>query len=181
MEAAAAPIARAAAEKSVARARRTSAREQALAAAMVVRYAEPGERADLDRKYVEAMQGVAKSFPDDPDIATIAAKSLMLLSPWDYWVDSGRAFLGIDHSAISVADTSQSIDFYQRLGLQRSGRSCNTGPAQDRLDGIEGAIVEVTDLAPVEVPPHVELRSSGLRRELRPFTKCCSGQPAPYR
>ena len=66
-------------------------------------------------------------------------------------------FLGIDHSAISVADTSQSIDFYRRLGLQRSGGSCNTGPEQDKLDGAEGSIVEVTALAPVEVPPHVEL------------------------
>jgi catechol 2,3-dioxygenase-like lactoylglutathione lyase family enzyme len=66
-------------------------------------------------------------------------------------------FLGIDHSAISVADTSQSIDFYRRLGLQRSGGSCNTGPEQDKLDGTRGSIVEVTALAPVEVPPHVEL------------------------
>ena len=73
------------------------------------------------------------------------------------WQRSDVTFLGIDHSAISVADTSQSIDFYRRLGLQRSGGSCNTGPEQDRLDGAEGTIVEVTALAPVEVPPHVEL------------------------
>ncbi len=66
-------------------------------------------------------------------------------------------FLGIDHSAISVANTSQSIDFYRRLGLQRSGGSCNAGPAQDKLDGAESSIVEVTALAPVEAPPHVEL------------------------
>ncbi len=73
------------------------------------------------------------------------------------WHRSDATFLGIDHSAISVADTSQSIEFYRRLGLQRSGGSCNTGPEQDRLDGAEGTIVEVTALAPVEVPPHVEL------------------------
>ena len=73
------------------------------------------------------------------------------------WQRSDATFLGIDHSAISVAYTSQSIDFYRRLGLQRSGGSCNTGPEQDRLDGDEGTIVEVTALAPVEVPPHVEL------------------------
>ncbi|MGB9206230.1 MAG: VOC family protein [Terriglobales bacterium] len=73
------------------------------------------------------------------------------------WQRSDATFLGIDHSAISVAYTSQSIDFYRRLGLQRSGGSCNTGPEQDRLDGAEGTIVEVTALAPVEVPPHVEL------------------------
>ena len=73
------------------------------------------------------------------------------------WQGSDATFLGIDHSAISVADTPQSIEFYRRLGLQRSGGSCNTGPEQDRLDGAEGTIVEVTALAPVEVPPHVEL------------------------
>ncbi len=66
-------------------------------------------------------------------------------------------FLGIDHSAISVANTSKSIEFYRLLGLQCSRGSCNTGPEQDRLDGGEGTIVEVTALAPVEVPPHVEL------------------------
>jgi catechol 2,3-dioxygenase-like lactoylglutathione lyase family enzyme len=65
--------------------------------------------------------------------------------------------LGIDHSAISVADTSRSASFYQRLGLQRSGGSHNTGPAQDRLDNVKRAVVEVTALAPPEPTPHIEL------------------------
>ena len=74
-----------------------------MAAAMVVRYAEPGERADLDRKYAEAMQGVAKSFPDDPDIATIAAESLMLLSPWDYWLESRAHSQGAHDTSAAAA------------------------------------------------------------------------------
>ena len=91
MEAEAALPARAAAERAVAKVERaSSARERALADAMMVRYGEPGERADLDRKYAEAMQSVAQAFPDDPDIAALAAESLMLLSPWDYWQDAGR-------------------------------------------------------------------------------------------
>ena len=69
----------------------------------------------------------------------------------------GDGFLGIDHSAISVADTSRSVSFYQRLGLRRSGGSSNIGPAQDRLDNVKGAIVEVTALAPPKPTPHVEL------------------------
>ena len=89
MEAAAAPLARAAAERAVGKATKASAKEQALAAAMLVRYAEPGERAELDRTYAEAMEGVARSFPDDPDIAALAAELLMLLSPWDYWLELG--------------------------------------------------------------------------------------------
>ena len=90
MEAAAAPIARAAAEKAVARAGRTSAREQALAAAMVVRYAEPGERADLDQKYAEAMQGVAKSFETIPTSRRLPRNCLCCSRPGMYSVDLGR-------------------------------------------------------------------------------------------
>ena len=70
---------------------------------------------------------------------------------------SGNGFLGIDHSAISVADTSRSVSFYRRLGLQCSAGSSNSGPAQDRLDNVKGAVVEVTALAPPEPTPHVEL------------------------
>jgi len=91
MEAGATAMARTAAEKAVAKATKTTPKEQALAAAILMRYAEPGERPELDRRYAEAMQRVAQSFPDDPDIATLAAESLMLLSPWDYWRDAGRA------------------------------------------------------------------------------------------
>jgi catechol 2,3-dioxygenase-like lactoylglutathione lyase family enzyme len=66
--------------------------------------------------------------------------------------------LGIDHSAISVADTKRSIAFYEALGLAQSGGSLNRGEEQSRLDGIEDATVEVTSLAiPACAPPHVEL------------------------
>jgi catechol 2,3-dioxygenase-like lactoylglutathione lyase family enzyme len=66
--------------------------------------------------------------------------------------------LGIDHSAISIADTERSVRFYERLGLQRVGGSLNSGPEQDKLDDIAGARVEVTALAPPRFStPHIEL------------------------
>jgi catechol 2,3-dioxygenase-like lactoylglutathione lyase family enzyme len=67
--------------------------------------------------------------------------------------------LGIDHSAISVADTAQSIAFYEGLlGFSVAVRSLNRGVEQERLDGLPGAIVAVTALdAPAAAPPHVEL------------------------
>lgn len=95
---------------------------QELAAAILVRYAEPGDRPELDRKYAEAMQRVAQSFPHDPDIATLAAESLMLLSPWDY---ARRRAHGEGTYASSVEatrkctrharPTSPAIHFYIRL------------------------------------------------------------------
>lgn len=64
----------------------------------------------------------------------------------------------IDHSAISVADTERGIGFYRALGLRVSGGSSNHGPEQARLDGLPGARVRVTALAPPRAPtPHVEL------------------------
>jgi catechol 2,3-dioxygenase-like lactoylglutathione lyase family enzyme len=70
----------------------------------------------------------------------------------------GDLFLGIDHSAITVADTERSIAFYQRLDLSVAGRSLNQGPEQERLDAVRGAIVEVTALNPAGMQtPHLEL------------------------
>ena len=67
--------------------------------------------------------------------------------------------LGVDHSAIAVADTGRSEAFYVgMLGLQVSGRSLNKGVEQERLDGTFNAVVEVTGLGFGEdAGPHVEL------------------------
>ena len=71
---------------------------------------------------------------------------------------SATGCLGIDHSAISIADTDRSVHFYERLGLRRAGGSLNSGPEQDKLDDIAGALVEVTALAPPRFStPHIEL------------------------
>ncbi|MGH8150249.1 MAG: VOC family protein [Steroidobacteraceae bacterium] len=73
-------------------------------------------------------------------------------------VCGGGPCLGIDHSAIVVADTGRSVDFYGRLGFSVAGRSLNRGPEQECLDGLPGAVVEVTALAGRGPdPPHLEL------------------------
>jgi catechol 2,3-dioxygenase-like lactoylglutathione lyase family enzyme len=76
--------------------------------------------------------------------------------PWQIW-QHGRACLGIDHSAISVCDTQTSLAFYKAHGLVLSARSQNSGPEQDKLDGLDHAIVAVTGLTPAIATPHVEL------------------------
>ena len=58
-----------------------------------------------------------------------------------------RLFLGIDHSAIAIANTQQSLQFYHDLlGMQVSGGSLNQGETQARLDGLPEAEVRVTQL-----------------------------------
>ena len=75
------------------------------------------------------------------------------------WQQKGCVFLGIDHSAIAVADIEQSIAFYTgALGFVIGSRSTNSGPAQQRLDRAFGALVDVVALQPATPgPPHVEL------------------------
>jgi catechol 2,3-dioxygenase-like lactoylglutathione lyase family enzyme len=66
--------------------------------------------------------------------------------------------LGIDHSAISVSHSAQSIAFYEELGFLRGGRSENRGPEQSALDDLPDAVVDVTALTfPRRATPHVEL------------------------
>jgi tetratricopeptide (TPR) repeat protein len=59
--------------------------EQALIAALEKRYADPSptDRAPLDQAFAEAMRGVHRAFPKDPDVAALTAEALMDLHPWD--------------------------------------------------------------------------------------------------
>jgi catechol 2,3-dioxygenase-like lactoylglutathione lyase family enzyme len=66
-------------------------------------------------------------------------------------------FLGLDHSAISVADSARSIAFYESLGLELLDGSHNRGPEQARLDGLAAPDVEVSALGLPEGGAHLEL------------------------
>src|SRR5213594_356560 len=60
---------------------------------------------------------------------------------------SDRLFLGIDHTAIVVSDTAQSLRCYRdTLGLRVAGESENYGPEQERLNNVSGARLRITSL-----------------------------------
>ncbi len=61
--------------------------ERRLIEALAARYAaDPGAaRAPLDSAYARAMERVWERHPDDADVLTLYAASLMNLSPWNYW------------------------------------------------------------------------------------------------
>jgi tetratricopeptide (TPR) repeat protein len=68
------------------------AKEQALIAALAKRYAEtaPADRAPLDAAYADAMAALSDGYPDDLDIAALAAEAAMDTQPWDYWQPGGH-------------------------------------------------------------------------------------------
>jgi catechol 2,3-dioxygenase-like lactoylglutathione lyase family enzyme len=58
-----------------------------------------------------------------------------------------RLFLGIDHTAIVVADTDASLSFYRdHLGLAVVGESENFGSEQEHLNNVFGARLKITSL-----------------------------------
>jgi catechol 2,3-dioxygenase-like lactoylglutathione lyase family enzyme len=74
-------------------------------------------------------------------------------SRWHRPADPDRLFLGIDHTAIVVADTERSLAFYRDLlGFAIGGWSENWGPEQERLNAVFGARLRITGLRLPEGP-----------------------------
>lgn len=66
--------------------------------------------------------------------------------------------LGIDHSALAVADLTASLAFYKDvLGFSPAGQGLNEGVEQDRLDGLGQTRLDIVALAAAEGGPHIEL------------------------
>jgi catechol 2,3-dioxygenase-like lactoylglutathione lyase family enzyme len=86
------------------------------------------------------------------------------------WQRGGdRLFLGIDHTAIVVADTDASLAFYRgRLGFRVAGASENYGPEQARLNAVPGARLRITALR-ATTGPGVELLEYVTPRDGRPY------------
>ena len=82
---------------------------------------------------------------------------------------NGRLFLGIDHTAIAVADTNTSLKFYcDVLGLRVAGESENYGTEQEHLNNVFGAHLRITALR-APSGPGIELLEYLSPRDGRPY------------
>ena len=82
---------------------------------------------------------------------------------------SDRLFLGIDHTAIAVADTDSSLKFYRDLlGFRVAGESENYGTEQEHLNNVFGARLRITALR-TGAGPGIELLEHLSPRDGRPF------------
>ena len=90
----------------------------------------------------------------------------------DKWQkNTEELFLGIDHSAITIADTEQSLKFYRDiLGMEVEQSNINSGEVQAHLDGLPEAKVRVTSLQP---------QQGGLGMELLDYIVPGTGRPFP--
>ena len=102
--------------------------------------------------YIKPAAGIRAFYFEDPD-----GHPLEIL---EFPADKGnpkwhrvneKLFLGIDHTAIVVANTSVSLTFYRdELGFRVVGESENYGPEQEHLNNVFGARLRITSLRSTE-------------------------------
>jgi catechol 2,3-dioxygenase-like lactoylglutathione lyase family enzyme len=86
---------------------------------------------------------------------------------------TGSPFLGVDHTAIAVNDTTRSTGFFGAVfGFSIGTSTENRGPEQDDLDDVDDVQVSVTRLGPDLPAPRMELLHYhvGTRRPVPPGT-----------
>lgn len=96
----------------------------------------------------KAAAGIRAFYFRDPDGHNL---ELIFFPPGkgkEKWQQSGgNLFLGIDHTAIAVSNSANSLKFYQELlGLQLAGESFNFGTEQAHLNNVEHASLHITGL-----------------------------------
>lgn len=78
--------------KAVKQAKNATPKEQALIEALTHRYSQDlkKEASELNMAYMKAMEKVAAQFPNDSDVQTLFAASVMNTVPWNYWDKKGN-------------------------------------------------------------------------------------------
>lgn len=98
--------------------------------------------------------GISAFYFKDPDGHSLEIIHFPVGKGDPRWQDPGeKLFLGIDHTAIVVADTERSLRLYRdALGMCIAGTSENYGTEQDHLNNVFGARLRITSLRAVSGP-----------------------------
>ena len=95
-----------------------------------------------------AAAGVKAFYFHDPDMHNLELIYFPKGKGQPKWqIIKGKLFMGIDHTAIAVSNTDNSLKFYEGLlGIMRKGDSWNMGMEQAHLNFVEGASLHITGL-----------------------------------
>jgi catechol 2,3-dioxygenase-like lactoylglutathione lyase family enzyme len=98
--------------------------------------------------YLPAAAGIEAFYFRDPDGHNL---ELIHFPPGKgdpkWQAPTNQLFLGIDHTAIAVSNTPDSLAFYRdALGLRLAGESENYGPEQEHLNNVFGAHLRISGL-----------------------------------
>ncbi|MCI4643273.1 MAG: tetratricopeptide repeat protein [Hyphomonadaceae bacterium] len=151
-----------AAEAALERTGGISAKEAALIQTLSVRYgfADDASVAENAEAYAEAMDGVARSYPDDKFILALAAEANLDTQPWDYWEASAREPKGRTARTVEMLEAALEIDpdFAPAIHLYIHATEASVDPfrAESFADRLAEQSLGVGHL--VHMPSHIYLR-----------------------
>jgi len=121
--------------------------ERALIDALQARYPkpvalDPSNEGPVLTAYASAMRTVARQFPDDLDVQTMFAESLMNISAWKLWTLEGKASTGTDEivatleSVLARDPQHPGANHYYVHALEASPHAATAVAAAERLRGM---------------------------------------------
>jgi hypothetical protein len=136
--------------------------EQGLIAALAKRYvADPtGDQAVREKAYSDAMGELAKRFPDDLDVATLYAESLMNLRPWRLYTKDGTPEPGTEAIVASLERVMKSnpnhpgANHYYIHAVEASKSPERAVPQAGRLETLVPGAGHL-----VHMPAHIYIRT----------------------
>jgi catechol 2,3-dioxygenase-like lactoylglutathione lyase family enzyme len=121
-------------------------------------------------KWNKAAADIQAFYFQDPDGHNLEIIYFPLGKGDPRWQEQPDLFLGIDHTAIAVNNTSASLKFYRdTLGMRLVGESLNYGLEQEQLNGIPGSKVRICGLR----------SGSGFGVEFLEYLQPRTGRPFP--
>ncbi|MEO0606668.1 MAG: hypothetical protein AAFY82_00445 [Pseudomonadota bacterium] len=151
-----------AAQAAMARLEGVGDREAALIKALGKRYSETDTRAVIENAaaYAEAMDAVARQFPADKWVLSLAAEANMDTQPWDYWQAGGRVPKGRTGRSLEMIETALTFDphFAPAIHLYIHIKESSVDPfgAEPYADRLAAKSLGVGHL--VHMPSHIYLR-----------------------
>jgi tetratricopeptide (TPR) repeat protein len=139
-----------------------SEKEKALIEAVAARYSEDpsAERPQLDMAFAVAMAALSDKYPDDLELAVLAAEAGMDTQPWDYWEAGGKEPKGrtadvqkrLESVLAKSPDHPWAIHLYIHL-VEASDRPERAEPYADKLAALMPGAGHI-----VHMPSHIYYR-----------------------
>ncbi len=136
-----------------------SAKEKDIIAAVTTRYADDpaADRSVLNEAFAQAMAALSDKYPDDLELAVLAAEAGMDTQPWDYWEPGGREPKGrtadvqkrLEGVLAKAPDHPWAIHLYIHL-VEASDRPERAEPYADRLAALMPGAGHI-----VHMPSHI--------------------------
>lgn len=137
-------------------------KEKDLIAAVAIRYSEDpaAERPRLDAAFADATAALSDKYPEDLDLAVLAAEAAMDTQPWDYWQPGGKEPKGraadiqklLERVLAKDPNHAGAIHLYIHL-VEASDRPERAEPYADRLAALMPGAGHI-----VHMPSHIYYR-----------------------